>query len=112
MSAPDAPPRLFMVTYTHPDEAGWQRHVMAHVGWLQDQVAAGHVIASGPLPAEADKAALLIMAAQDEAALRALIATDPFALEGLIDTLVIKPWDPIFGCFNAQSSMPGAFGQG
>ena len=56
---------LFLVTYTHPDETGWQAHVMAHVAWLQEQVKAGAVIASGPMPSEADRAALLVMAADD-----------------------------------------------
>ena len=102
---------LFLVTYTHPDETGWQAHVMAHVAWLQDQVKAGAVIASGPMPGEADRAALLVMAAADEVSVREIIATDPFAVEGLIAELTVRAWDPIFGCFNDRSSMVGMFGQ-
>jgi uncharacterized protein len=103
---------MFLVTYAHPDDTGWQAHIMAHVAWLQEQVKAGSVIASGPMPGEADRAALLIMAAPNEAQLRALIETDPFAKAGLIANLTVRNWDPIFGCFNAQSSMVGMFGQG
>lgn len=40
---------LYVVTYTHPDLEGWQRHLMPHVAWLRDQVAAGVLRASGCL---------------------------------------------------------------
>jgi hypothetical protein len=55
---------------------------------------------------------LVTYAHPDEAQLRALIETDPFAKAGLIANLTVRNWDPIFGCFNAQSSMVGMFGQG
>ncbi len=111
-AAKAVPTAMFLVTYTHTDDAGWQKHIMAYVAWLHGQVKAGAVIASGPMPGEADPAALLVMAAANEAALRAVITTDPFAVEGLIAELTVRAWDPIFGCFNDRSSMDGMFGQG
>lgn len=98
---------LFAITYTHPDAAGWQTHLMAHIGWLQDRLADGSLLASGPFRDVEGHRAMLIMAAVDEAAMRASIATDPFAVEGLIADLTITRWDPIFGAFNPHSSMPG-----
>jgi uncharacterized protein len=98
---------LYIVTYEHPDETGWQQHLMPHITWLQDQLKSGTLIASGPFPGAPQKQALLILRAADRTALDALIASDPFAVEGLIANMTVREWDPIFGAFNDQSSMPG-----
>lgn len=98
---------LYAVTYEHPDEHGWQQHVMPHVAWLQDRLADGSLLAPGPFTEGATRSALLVMNAPDRKALDELIACDPFAVEGLIENMTIRPWDPIFGTFNDQSSMPG-----
>lgn len=98
---------LFVVTYDHPDTDGWARHLIAHVGWLQDRLADGTLLASGPFTGSADHTALLIVAAADPADAHALVATDPFATAGLIANLAVREWDPIFGAFNARSSRPG-----
>jgi len=97
---------LYIVTYEHPDEDGWRRHVLPHVAWLRDRVNDGSLLASGPFTSAPVKGALLIMDAPDRPALDALIATDPFAAENLIENMVVREWDPIFGAFNACSSMP------
>lgn len=98
---------LFVVTYEHPDEAGWQRHLMPHIFWLQDRLKDGSLIASGPFPDAERKEAMLIMTAPDRTALNSLIATDPFAIEGLIANMTVRSWDPIFGVLNDRSTMPG-----
>lgn len=97
---------LFIVTYEHPDEEGWQQHLMPHITWLQERLQDGSLIASGPFSEAAEKSALLIMSTPDRAALESVIATDPFAVEGLIANMTIRAWDPIFGVFNDRSSMP------
>lgn len=101
---------IFVVTYTHPDEDGWAKHVMAHVTYLQDLLKTGELLASGPFSGTTHKSAMLVMQAPDRAALEATIARDPFAIEGLIEGMTINEWDPLFGAFNASSSMPGRFG--
>lgn len=98
---------LYAVTYDHPDEDGWRTHVLLHVAWLQDCLADGSLLASGPLGTAGVKSALLVMTASDRPTLDRLIATDPFAIEGLIGNITIREWDPIFGAFNERSSMPG-----
>ena len=98
---------VYAIRYEHPDATGWATHLMPHVNWLQDHLADGTLLASGPFPGHANKAAMLLMTAPNRAAIEALIATDPFAQEGLIANLLIEEWDPIFGAFNALSSMPG-----
>lgn len=98
---------LFAVTYEHPDEEGWKRHVIPHVGWLQDRLKDGTLLASGPFSGTPVRSALLIMSAPDRAALDGLIASDPFAEHGLIENMSVSEWDPIFGAFNEQSTMPG-----
>jgi uncharacterized protein YciI len=98
---------LYVVTYEHPNEEGWKQHLMPHVAWLQAQLKAGRLLASGPFSDLTAKAAMLVMSAPDRTALEDLIATDPFAQHGLIDDMTVKEWDPIFGVFNDRSSMPG-----
>lgn len=60
---------LFVVTYEHPDEDGWQMHMMPHFTWLQEGLKDGSLLASGPFTDSAVKSALLIMRAPDRAAL-------------------------------------------
>jgi len=98
---------LFVVTYDHPNEDGWKLHVMPHVVWLQERLADGSLLASGPFTDTAVKSALLIMSAADRPTLEGLIARDPFAEHGLIDHMTVNEWNPIFGAFNDRSNMPG-----
>ena len=97
---------LFVVTYTHPDEAGWQAQLMPHIEYLRALVDDGVLRASGPLPEAQIKSALLILAASDRAELDSIVARDPFAAHGLIADMTVREWDPIFGAFNADSSLP------
>ena len=98
---------LYVVTYEHPDEDGWKRHLISHIGWLQAQLKAGTLLASGPFSDRTVRPAMLIMTAPDRPSLDRLIATDPFAEHGVIENMTINEWDPIFGVFNDRSSMPG-----
>lgn len=98
---------LYVVRFHHPDAAGWQEQLMPHIAFLQQLLREGSLKASGPLQGAADKAALLLIEAADRAALDAIIARDPFAEHGLIAEMVVEEWDPLFGVFNALSSMPG-----
>jgi uncharacterized protein YciI len=98
---------LFVVRFHHPDAEGWQQQLMPHVAFLQQLLREGSLKASGPLPDAADKAALLLIEAPDRPALDAIVARDPFAEHGLIANLIVEEWDPLFGVFNALSSMPG-----
>lgn len=98
---------LFVVSYAHPNEEGWKRHVVPHVVWLQNRLQDGSLVASGPFTDTTVKSAMLIMNAPDRAALDALIASDPFAEQGLIESMSVNAWDPIFGVFNGRSSLPG-----
>ena len=79
---------------------------MPHIAWLQDRLGDGSLLASGPFSETTAKSALLIMRAPDRMSLDDLIASDPFSSEGLIENMTVRQWDPIFGAFNQQSSMP------
>ena len=98
---------FFIVRFEHPDAQGWQEQLAAHLDWLREHVTDGSVRASGPLVGAPDRAALLIMAAPDRATLDAIIATDPFAVHGLIENMTVAEWDPLFGVWAKESSMPG-----
>ncbi|GAC1320574.1 MAG: hypothetical protein NVSMB16_15740 [Acidimicrobiales bacterium] len=87
----------FVVTYSHPDEAGWHEHLGPHVDWLAAEVEAGRLRASGPFVGSDVRSAMLIIDAEDRSALDAMIATDPFHIAGLIEGMTITEWDPIFG---------------
>ncbi len=100
---------LWIVTYKHPDFEGWQRCLRDHVVYLQDLLASGVLRASGPINNVPDREAMLIIAAETREALMDIIAKDPFSREGLIDDMIVREWDPLFGAFNAESSMPGRF---
>lgn len=95
---------FFLVTMTHPDDDGWGRHVVAHVGYLQGLIEAGKIRASGPAYGLGKRAGFIIMTVADAQEARSLIAEDPFAIEKLIDDLTIVEWDPMFGAFAADSS--------
>ncbi|WP_372916092.1 YciI family protein [Sandarakinorhabdus sp.] len=97
---------IFAVNYDHPDETGWQQHLLPHIAWLRDRVADGSLLASGPFTGETGKSALLLFNMPDLQSLEQLIAHDPFAREGLVHNLTIRHWDPIFGAFNSHSSRP------
>ncbi len=98
---------LYVVRFHHPDAEGWQQQLMPHVAYLQQLLREGSLKASGPLPGAANKAALLLIEAPGRPELDAIIARDPFAEHGLIADLIVEEWDPLFGVFNALSSMPG-----
>ncbi len=98
---------FFVVTYAHPDEAGWRTHVMAHVAYLEDLLKDGTLRASGPFQGTPQRAAMLILSAPDRDAVLAVIAKDPFAIEGLIADMTVTQWDPMFGTWRTESSRGG-----
>ena len=95
---------FFVVTFTHPNEDGWRKHVMPHVEYLQTLLTDGSLKASGPFVGSPDRSAMLIFSVPDRATLDRLIAADPFAIEGLIEDMTVTEWDPIFGAFQGESS--------
>jgi uncharacterized protein len=96
--------RFFIVTMSHPDGDGWNRHLAAHVAYLTGLVAAGHLRASGRLIGTKLRSGFLIFTVPDRAAVETLVAADPFAIEGLIETVTIIEWDPLFGAFATEST--------
>lgn len=87
----------FVVTYTHPDQVGWEAYLGPHLDWLLAEVEAGRLRASGPFVGTPVRSAMLIIDVVDRAALDAVIATDPFHVEGQIADMTVTEWDPIFG---------------
>lgn len=87
----------FIVTYTHPDETGWNEHLAPHLEWIVEHLEAGHIRASGPLVGIAVRSAALIIEADDRPHLDAIIASDPLSIHGLVEEMTVVEWDPIFG---------------
>ncbi|KQP58517.1 hypothetical protein ASG40_08240 [Methylobacterium sp. Leaf399] len=100
---------VFIVTLTHPDGDGWERHLRPHVDYLHDLVARGVLKAAGPLKGTQKRMGFLIFSAADEAEVRALVEADPFAVHGVNEAVSIAAWDPVFGTFTEESSgsLPG-----
>jgi uncharacterized protein len=104
---------FFIVTMSHPDGDGWNRHLAAHVVYLRWLVARGMLRASGRLIGTPLRSGFLIFVAPDRATVEALVAKDPFSVEGLIVSLTILEWDPLFGVFAEESTgrMPELAGE-
>jgi uncharacterized protein YciI len=66
-----------------------------HRAWLTEQLAAGVLLASGPMVDT--PGALLIFKAESVEALAGLLDQDPFDQAGCIGERVINQWNPVFG---------------
>ncbi|MQY18822.1 YciI family protein [Nocardia macrotermitis] len=90
---------IFAVHYTYAEDraAGRDEHRPAHRAWLNDLLAEGTVLTSGPYPD--GSGALILIAADDLPAARTLFAQDPFAQHGLIHETRIVEWKPTMGAF-------------
>lgn len=95
---------LFIATFTHPDEAGWAKHLDEHVQYLMTLLQQDKLRASGPLVGTEQKQAILIIAAASRQEAEQIVAEDPYDIHGQIADLTIVEWDPIFGTFNSDSS--------
>ncbi|GAA3728968.1 YciI family protein [Streptomyces tremellae] len=98
---------VFIVRLQHPDEEGWKRWVKPHVEWIEQQVASGVVVASGPSVGTSVRQGWLVMAANSQSELRSVLETDPFWRHGIVEGLLIVEWDPVFGRLDGFSSSPG-----
>lgn len=99
---------VFFVRYTHPDNAGWREHLEAHTKWLLTRLAEGTLKASGPLigTPDGERGALLVFVTEDRTSLDEVIATDPYAVHDLISAMEVFEWNPFFGAFQPDSTLP------
>ena len=95
---------FFVVTMSHPDGEGWNRHVKAHVDYLKGLIEQGKLRASGRATGLPLRSGILIFTVPDRAELDRLIDEDPFSKHGLISKLTVVEWDPTFGAFASESS--------
>jgi uncharacterized protein YciI len=63
-----------------------------HAAFVNSCVAAGFVIAAGPLGNGPLHRALLIVSAQDESVARKEFAADPWIQDGILRIVTIEPW--------------------
>lgn len=86
----------FAVTYKYVgDEALINEIRPVHREWLSIQLAAGALLASGPMVNR--PAALLIWKAESIEALNKLLDNDPFEIAGAITERTIEEWNTVFG---------------
>ncbi len=87
---------FFAVTYHYIDAPDMLAAIRpTHREWLQVQLDAGLLKASGPMVDFAG--ALLIVEIEALEQLAELLDNDPFDIAGLIDERVIQEWNPVFG---------------
>jgi uncharacterized protein YciI len=87
---------VFAVNYKYSDDLDAVGAIRpAHREWSAEQVNAGALLASGPLPDS--NSALLIFESRSLEELIALLNTDPFDIAGLIDERAVQQWNPVFG---------------
>jgi uncharacterized protein YciI len=89
--------KYFVVTYTHPDEIGWRKHLTPHINFLEDLLAKGKMVASGPLVNTPVKSAMIILKVASLKEAEELVKQDPYTIEGQVGELSIVEWDPMFG---------------
>ena len=80
--------------YQAPDEQIAQIRPL-HRAWLAEQLAAGTLLASGPMVNM--PGALLIWRSESLEQLAKLLDLDPFDISGCIGERAITEWNPIFG---------------
>ncbi|MEY4451661.1 MAG: hypothetical protein RLZZ380_782 [Actinomycetota bacterium] len=86
----------FAVTYQYVEDQNLVNEIRPiHREWLTAQLAAGSLLASGPMVNR--PAALLIWNAESIDALSELLEHDPFAIAGAIDERTIEEWNTVFG---------------
>ncbi len=104
---------VFFVRYTHPDVPGWREHLEAHTKWLLARLAEGTLKASGPLigTPQGERGALLVFVAENRAGLDEIIATDPYSIHDLVSAMEVFEWNPFFGAFQPESSLPATLQQ-
>ena len=98
---------LYVGTHTHPNPAGWKKHLSPHLDWLVAGVESGRLRTSGGTRQTPIRSALLVVAATDHESAAAFIATDPFVVEDLVGEMTIMEWNPLFGAFNGDSRYAG-----
>ena len=93
---------IFVVTYTYSGDPIELNQIRpSHREWLAEQLAAGSLLASGPM---VDRpAGLLVWKAESIEALNDLLNQDPFELTGMIGERTIEQWNPVFGPFKDQA---------
>jgi len=86
----------FVVTYTHPDETGWKKHLPGHFAYLEKLVSDGKLVASGSLLTSPQRSTMLIIKAKNSAEALEIVSRDPFSVLDLIGDLSVNEWNPIF----------------
>jgi uncharacterized protein len=89
--------KLFVVTYVHPDEEGWQEFLAPHIAYLEKLTKEGSLCVSGPFVGTPEKSAMLILSAPCREDVLDLIAKDPFMVQGLVLGITVTEWKPMFG---------------
>ncbi|GAB0105016.1 YciI family protein [Nocardia sp. JMUB6875] len=92
---------VFAVHYVYSDATAPARdiHRPEHRGWLNDLVAQGTVLTSGPYPD--GSGALILVKADSLDAVTKLFEDDPFNREGLLTDKRIIEWLPTMGAFTS-----------
>ncbi len=92
---------VYAVTYLYIDDAEAVTAIRpSHRAWLTERLAAGELLASGPMVDSPN--ALLIWRANALDELNELLNQDPFDQAGLIAQRTIAEWNPVFGPFSGD----------
>ena len=94
--------KLFVVTYVHPDEEGWQKFLAPHIEYLEQLTKQGSLCVSGPFVGTPEKSAMLILYAPSREDALDLIAKDTFIVQGLVSEINVTEWKPMFGYMREQ----------
>ena len=92
---------VYAVTYLYVDDVDSITAIRpTHRAWLAERLAAGELLASGPMVDSPN--ALLIWRASAVEELNELLNQDPFDQAGLIAQRTVAEWNPVFGPFSGE----------
>ena len=92
---------IFAVSYSYVSDSDAVTAIRpTHREWLAERLAAGDLLASGPMVDM--PTALLIWRSDSTEQLATLLNDDPFDIAGLIAERTIAQWNPVFGPWAAN----------
>lgn len=96
--------KYFAVTYTYGQDTQLVDDTRpTHREWIKEQIAAGTVIAAGPL-IDGGRQALLIIRQPEEATqddVETLLNQDPYNVAGALASFDIRPWNAVANTFES-----------
>lgn len=89
---------VFAVSYVYTEDADQRDiHRPAHKDYISSLAEQGTVLVSGPLGAQEQPGALIIVQAENKDTAIGYTEKDPFRINGLVASVTVTEWIPVLG---------------